>query len=554
MRLGLALREALHEGYNKQKFLSDVGAGIVVGSVAIPLAMALAIACGVAPQYGLYTAIIAGSVTALLGGSRYQVTGPTSSFVVLLFPIVHNFGLSGLLIAGMLSGFLLILFGVMKLGDVIQFIPHPVTTGFTSAIALVIGTLQLRDFFGLEALTESPHFLGRVREIALSIDTISISETSVGIATLLLLALGTKKISRFPVPILALTAVTAATFLIHYFYPEINFVTIGSRFQGIPQSLPVAVLPWSGFEFSLDAAQSLISSAFAIAMLGAIETLLTATIADGITGEKHSSDVELVALGISNVLCPFFSGIPAVGAVARTTTNIRCGAVTPLASVFHSLTVLLVLVSFAPLVNSIPLASMAALLMFVAYHMAERAHFTNILRIGTREDKVVLMVCFLLTVIFNMTIGVGIGVVLAALLFVRRLANMTKGQILKNFNPVKGNPIPNLPPSVFYYKISGAMFFGAAQRAISSIGQLSKDVRFVILDLAEVPILDVTGLVALDSAIKTMLLRKQKIGLVVHPGANRLQICQMSTLCEPCREILICDTADQAVEEALKNI
>jgi SulP family sulfate permease len=514
--LAYGLREKLREGYNGADLRADLLAGLVVGVVALPLSMALAIASGVAPQHGLYTAIIAGVVCALLGGTRCQVTGPTAAFVVILAPIVARFGLGGLLVAGLLAGVILVAMGTLRLGNLIQYIPHPVTTGFTCGIAVVIGTIQLKDFFGLRfAAPES--YVDRWRLMWQARASASGWELAVGLLTLALLVGIPKLQKRVPAPLIALVVASLLAALGARFIPGFAVETIGSRFattvhgqlvRGIPPLPPLPVSPFAmpgahgaPAHFSFALIQALLPSAFAIAMLGAIESLLAAVVADGMSGSRHDPNSELLALGLANILCPLFGGIAATGALARTATNIRAGARSPVAAMIHSLFVLACTVALAPLVAYLPMAALAALLLLVAKNMAELRHFMHIVRVAPRSDAMVLLVCFGLTVLFDMVIAVSVGVVLAALLFMRRMAELSETKL-----DVGTMAKLELPPGVKLYEIAGPLFFGAAQRAMSAFEQISgtKDAGQswgIILFLGQVPAIDATGLVALETTI-----------------------------------------------------
>lgn len=503
--------------------------GTIVGMVAIPLGMALAIASGAPPQHGLYTVIIGGGIVALLGGSRFQVTGPTAAFVVILAPIAHRLGLGGLLVAGLIAGVMLISMGLARMGKMIQFIPYPVTTGFTSGIAIVIATLQLKDFFGLQISEMPERFLQKVLALFNAKSSASLTEFLIGGTTLLLLVLWPRFNKKIPAPLIALTAVSILAALFKYWFPDLEIATLGTRFSydvngisghGIPQTLPNMDFPWNftanngvQFKFSLATLEDLLSSAFAIAMLGAIESLLSAVVADGMAQTKHDPDAELVALGVGNVLCPLFGGIPATGAIARTATNIRFGAKSPLSSVFHALFTLIVILLLAPLVSYLPMAALAALLMLVAYNMSEVKHFFHILRVAPKSEVIVLLLCFFLTVFFDMVIGVTVGVVTAALLFMRRMAESTTGQKLASgsLNFASAQPIPH---DIILYEIDGPLFFGAAEKAAETLTGITNDIRGVIFLMNRVPVMDVTGLVAFESAIRKLRNGKRKICLV----------------------------------------
>lgn len=563
LRLFSALRERFKEPYGFEDFRADMMAGLVVGMVAIPLAMALAIASGAAPQSGLYTVIIGGAVVALLGGSQFQVTGPTAAFVVILFPVVQKFGFAGLLIAGLMAGFILLFMGLARMGRLIQFIPHPVTTGFTAGIALVIATLQLKDFFGLQTTEELPErFLEKVFILFQARGTWSWIELTIGAATLIILALWPKLNKKIPAPLVALSAISVGVVVLSKFFPDFNVATIGSRFsfkingvigQGIPQAMPSISWPWNfvsqdgrPFLFSFETLLSIAPSAFAIAMLGAIESLLSAVIADGMTQTKHDPDAELVALGIGNILCPFFGGIPATGAIARTATNIRFGARSPVSAIIHAIFTIFVILLLAPFVSYLPMAALAALLIFVAYNMSELRHFVHILKVAPRSDVTVLLLCFFLTVIFDMVVGVTVGVMLAALLFMRRMAELTTGSKVYREHPIFKANRQIAPTDVLVYKIDGPLFFGAAQKTAQTLVDITDNVHGVVFLMDDVPTMDVTGLVALESAIRRLLNSGKKVclsGLRPQPK----ELINRSGIARYQKNILIADNIDQAL-------
>jgi SulP family sulfate permease len=496
---------------------ADILAGAVVGVVALPLAMALAIASGVAPMHGLYTAIVAGAVIALLGGSRFQVSGPTAAFVVVLSPIAHSFGIGGLAIATLMAGLLLFAMGVLRMGRLIEFVPYPVTTGFTAGIAVVIATLQVKDLLGLSVREMPEHFVERVQAIAHALPTTHAADVGVGLLTLAVLLAWPRVTRRVPAPLVALVVGASAAAILQRLLPGFEAATIQSRFEyqvrgvtghGIPPFPPLPLLPWSlagpdgrpiGLSFAL--IRELMPAAFAIAALGAIESLLSAVVADGMTGRKHDPDAELMAQGSGNILAPFFGGFAATGAIARTATNVRSGARSPISAFVHAGVVLLSVLLAAPLLGRLPMASLAALLLFVAWNMAELDHFAHILKVAPRSDVAVLVSCFLLTVLFDMVVAVSVGVVMAALLFMRRMAEVSQVRLVDAHPLGLGRP---LPKGVVAYEIAGPLFFGAAQKAMAALHTVDKGVRVVILDLRAVPMLDATGLVGLESAFERL--------------------------------------------------
>jgi len=514
---GAAMRAVLKEGYSSAELKADILAGVVVGIVALPLSMALAIAVGAPPQHGLYTAIIGGFVVALLGGSRLQVTGPTAAFVVILAPVVARFGLGGLLIAGLMAGMILVIMGLFRLGRLIEFIPHPVTTGFTAGIAIVIATMQIKDLLGLEPTGLHDHFFERIKSMWDARGTFKIAEMGIGLGTLAVLVGFPRLTRRLPAPLIALPLAALVGWLLGRFIPGFHVETIGTQFHtvvgnhvvsGIPQLPPLPMLPWHvpgphGEPLVLNFAlvQDLMPAAFAIAMLGAIESLLCAVVADGMARTKHDPDAELLALGVGNLAVPFFGGIPATGAIARTATSFRFGARSPVAAMVHSVTVLAAVLLLAPLIGFLPMGSLAALLLVVAWNMADAKHVVRILRVAPRSDCAVLLVCLGLTVVFDMVIAVTVGVVLAALLFMRRMAAVTRAEIAVGEHPALPRP---LPPGVVVYDIAGPLFFGAAEKAMATLEAIGDRAHVVILRMDLVPIMDATGLVALESALSQL--------------------------------------------------
>jgi len=487
---------------------------MVVGVVALPLSMALAIASGVAPQHGLYTAIVAGALIALLGGSKVQVAGPTAAFVVILAPIAARFGLGGLLLATMMAGLILMAMGIARMGRFIEFVPYPVTTGFTAGIALVIGTLQLKDLLGLEVSNLPPEYLDRLAVLVRALPSAHLADSSIGAFTILVLLVWPMISKRVPAPLVALFSAGLAAHLAARWWPGLSVATIDDRFSylldgavhpGIPRLPPTPLLPWrlpgGGGEplvISFELIRALLPAAFTIAILGAIESLLSAVVADGMTGKKHDPDSELLAQGIGNVVAPFFGGFAATGAIARTATNVRAGARSPFAAVFHALFVLVAVIAFAPFMGRLPMAALAALLLHVAVRMAEGKHILHILKVAPRSDIVVLATCFALTVLFDMVVAVTVGIVLASILFMERMASVSRVSLVSSAELDLERPLPS---NLLLYEIAGPLFFGAAQKAMTAVRAVAKGVRVVVFDLRAVPLLDATGLVALDSTV-----------------------------------------------------
>ncbi|MCB9892819.1 MAG: C4-dicarboxylic acid transporter DauA [Planctomycetes bacterium] len=522
--LSAGLRGALRDGYGWKNLRADVLAGLIVGVVALPLSMALAIASGVPPQYGLYTAIVAGAVIAVTGGSRLNVSGPTAAFVVLLAPISAKYGLGGLAVASLMAGAILVLLGVFRLGRLIQFVPYPVTTGFTAGIAVVIATLQVKDFLGLRVTSSGEHYWNRVADLADAMPGIQWSDAAVGIFTLSVLIVWPKITRRVPGPLVAILLGTLAAFAISRFGGG-EVATIGSRFsyvlngetlRGIPQLPPVPLLPWNlpgpdgrPLGLSMELLRDLGGAAMAIAALGAIESLLAAVVADGMAGTRHDPDAELVGQGLGNIIAPFFGGFAATGAIARTATNIRSGGRSPVAAVVHALFVLAAVLALAPLLSYLPMASMAALLLIVAWNMSDVRHFAHTLRVAPRSDVAVLLTCFGLTVLFDMVVAVGVGIVMAALLFMRRMAEISGSRLVGEGGPTSRE---DLPEGVVLYEIAGPLFFGAAEKAVRGIATAG-NARVLVLDMQAVPAMDATGLVAFQSLLKRMQQQGTRVAL-----------------------------------------
>ncbi|MFO7553314.1 MAG: C4-dicarboxylic acid transporter DauA [Haliea sp.] len=517
--LGAGMRAGLGGGYGLAGLRADIMAGLTIGTVAIPLSMALAIAIGVAPQHGLYTAIIAGALIALAGGSRFNISGPTAAFVVILIPIVQQFGLGGLLLATMMAGIILIAFGVSGLGRMVMYIPYPVVLGFTAGIAVVIAVLQLPDFFGLVIEQPGAHFPDKVAGIVRALPAINPAELGVGVFTLVILLSWPRLRLPIPAPLVALTLAALAGWGLERVLGASSFsvATIASRFSwsigglsgsGIPPVLPELALPWRlpgadgqplVVDFSLF--RALLGPAVAIAILGAIESLLCAVVADGLTKTRHDSNAELVGQGIGNLVAPLFGGITATAALARTATSIRSGARSPVAALVHALVVLAALTFLSGLLGLVPMSALAALLLVVAWNMSESRHFRHTLRSAPPGDVAVLVVCFLLTVLFDMVIAVAVGIGLAAALLIGRMAGLSHTrQLHKAAEPL----LQGLPDSVAVYDMSGPLFFAAAERALAALRVVDPGVKVVIIDMGDVSTMDFTAIVALQSLIADM--------------------------------------------------
>ncbi len=526
-----ALRKSIQ---NKPSFVdiqTNIMAGLTVGVIALPLSMALAIASGVPPQHGLYTAIIAGIVISLSGGSKVNISGPTAAFVVVLLPIVQSYGLGGLLISGFMAGIILVLMGLARLGRLIEIVPYPVIIGFTAGIGVVIGTFQIKDFLGLEIASMDGNYLDKLSLIFQSLPSLSWQETLIGVVSFVTLWMWPRLHSKIPGHLIALTVGALLAWLLGQYVPGFSVATIGSRFQyeingvvgsGVPSLLPGFEWPWNlpgadgkpiGLSFEL--VRLLLPSAITIAVLGSLESLLCAVVADGMSGKKHSPNDELIGQGIGNMIVPLFGGLPATAAIARTSANIKAGGSMPLSSVVHSLFLLLAILYLAPLLSYVPMASMAALLLMVAWNMSEAKHFVRTVKIAPRDDVLVLLLCFSLTVLFDMTVAVAVGMGLAAALFIRRSISLTAATEVECDHEAY-----NLPDSIAVYDINGPLFFGSAQKALKTISTVSPDVKVIILDMTEVTMLDMSAIVAMESILAD--LAANDIALIINDLQPRM--------------------------------
>jgi SulP family sulfate permease len=488
------------KAYSRQQFLADLVAGVIVGIVALPLAIAFAIASGVSPQAGLYTAIIAGFVVSVLGGSRVQIGGPTGAFVVIVYGIVQRYGVEGLTIATLMAGVILIALGLARLGGAIKFIPYPVTTGFTAGIGVVILSSQVKDLLGLRMAAVPAEFVEKWRSYGGHLNAINPWAVAVGVGTVLIIQLWPKVNRRIPGPFVALVVATAAVQLLH-----LDVETIGARFGEISGGLPAPRIP----QVTWDTARQLVQPAITIALLGAIESLLSAVVADGMIGGRHRSNMELVAQGVANIASPIFGGIPATGAIARTATNVRNGGRTPVAGMVHSLTLLLITLFFGHWAGLIPMAALAAILVVVSYHMADWRTFTSELR-APKSDVIVLLLTFFLTVLVDLTVAVEVGLVAAAFLFMKRMSEVTNVSALtREFmeEPASDSPLyadvagRQIPPGVQIYAIDGPFFFGAAEKLKDTLGSVAGTPRVLVLIMRQVSAIDSTGLHALKDMV-----------------------------------------------------
>lgn len=529
--------------YDRRQFVPDLTAGVIVGVVALPLSIAFAIASGVKPQAGLYTAIVAGFLISLLGGSRVQIGGPTGAFVVIVYGIVQKYGVDGLTVATLLAGVMLVAFGIARLGAAIKFIPFPVVTGFTSGIAVIIFSGQIKDLAGLKMGPVPADFVGKWEAYAAHARSFTPDAVLVGAVALAILVLWPRVSHRVPAPFVALVAATAMVPLL-----GLGVETIGSRFGEISGALPTPRIPRIGWaEF-----QGLIAPAFTIALLAAIESLLSAVVADGMIGGKHRSNMELVAQGVANIASPIFGGIPATGAIARTATNIKAGGRTPVAGMAHAVTLLLITLFFVRWAAYIPMAALAAILVVVAYHMSEWRTFRSELA-APRSDVVVLLATFLLTVLIDLTVAIQVGMVLAAFLFMRRMAEVTNVTALTAGVADDGGDAGlralAVPKGVEVYEIDGPFFFGAAEKFRETMGAVETRPKVLVIVMEKVPAIDSTGLRALRGFVRAAKKAGTRVILAgVH--AQPMAALARSDLLDEVGEENLCGTVAEAIELA----
>lgn len=508
------------KNYSKETFMSDLMAGIIVGIVALPLAIAFGIASGVSPEKGIITAIIAGFIISLLGGSKVQIGGPTGAFIVIIYGIIQQYGEAGLIVATLMAGILLILLGVFKLGAIIKFIPYPIIVGFTSGIAVTIFTTQIADIFGLNFGGEKVpgDFIGKWMIYFRHFDTVNWWNAVVSILSIIIIAITPRFSKKIPGSLIAIIVVTIGVYVLKTYVGIDSIDTIGDRFT-IKSELPEAAIPTLNWE----AIKDLFPVAITIAVLGAIESLLSATVADGVTGDKHDSNTELIAQGTANLITPLFGGIPATGAIARTMTNINNGGKTPVAGIIHAIVLLLILLFLMPLAQYIPMACLAGVLVIVSYNMSEWRTFKALLK-NPKSDVTVLLITFFLTIIFDLTIAIEVGLVIACILFMRRVMETTEISVIKDeIDPNDELDIAVceehliIPAGVEVYEINGPYFFGIATKFEETMAQLGDRPKVRIIRMRKVPFIDSTGIHNLTSLCKMS--QKEKITIVLS-GVN----------------------------------
>lgn len=529
------------KGYSGAQFGKDLTAGVIVAIIALPLSIALALASGVTPEQGLYTAIVAGFVISMLGGSRVQIAGPTAAFATIVAGIVAENGFSGLVLATLIAGILLIVMGVLKLGSLIKFIPYTITTGFTTGIAVTLIIGQLKDFLGLTFVNSPIETIEKVEEVVHQIHTFNYEAFIIGIVSLAVLIIFPKFIKKIPPSIFA---IVISAVLVKVF--DMNVNTIGSLYT-ISSAIPVPSLP----EFSFDTVKAIIPDAFTIAVLAAVESLLSCVVADGMTGSRHNSNTELIAQGAGNIASALFGGIPATGAIARTAANIKNGGRTPVAGMVHAIVLLLVLVVLMPYAALIPMPTIAAILFVVAYNMSEWREFVGIVKKAPKSDTLVLVVTFVLTVVFDLVVAIIVGIILATVMFMKRMSDVTDAygweEIDENTDDANIK-FKKIPENTLVFEITGPIFFGASTKIADVIKHGKKDI--LILRMRSVPAIDATGLHSLETIIKTC--KKQGKTLILsHVNEQPMHSLEKAKLLD---EVLIAENIDAALEMAENKI
>lgn len=547
MNLSIPFRPKLFDilkKYSRQDFTSDLVAGVTVGIVALPLAMAFAIASGVPPQAGIFTAVLAGFIISALGGTKVCIGGPTGAFIVILYGIGAKYGLDNLAICTVMAGGLLLAMGMARLGTMIKYIPFPVTMGFTSGIAVLIFTTQIKDFFGLTIHTVPAEFIEKMRVLAEHLHTIQWTTTALAAASLAIILFWPKSWQRrVPGSIVALVLGTALVALFH-----LPVETIGSKFGGIPQGLPSPRLPVLSWEII----RQLFPPAMTIALLAAIESLLCAVVADGMVDDRHDSNQELMAQGLANIVSPLFGGIAATGAIARTATNIKCGARSPLAGVIHAFTLLAIILAAAPLAKYVPLATLSAVLVNVAIHMGEWRNFARLPR-WPGYDSLVFLSAFFLTVVVDLTVAVEVGMVLAAILFIKRTSETTQITLVDESTETEGSHHSlvgkEIPRGVLVYRMMGAFFFGAVDKLESALKREKQEPEVLILRMRKVVAMDATGLNALEDLYEK-LRRKGKHLVLSAPHTNPLMVMEKAGFIDRLGRENVCPHVDAALARA----
>lgn len=528
------------KGYSKAQLVKDLTAGVIVAIIALPLSIALALASGVSPEQGLYTAIIAGFVISFLGGSKVQIAGPTAAFATIVAGVVAKNGMSGLVLATIIAGIILILMGVLKLGSLIRYIPYTITTGFTTGIAITLVIGQLKDFFGITFVNSPIETIEKAQELVHQIHTFNFEAFIIGAVSLAILIIFPKFIKKIPPSIFAIV-ISAA--LVKIFNMNVN--TIGSLYT-ISSALPTPSIP----EFSFDTLKAIIPDAFTIAVLAAVESLLSAVVADGMIGSRHNSNMELIAQGAGNIASALFGGIPATGAIARTAANIKNGGRTPISGMVHAVVLLLVLVVLMPYAALIPMPTIAAILFIVAYNMSEWREFVSIIKRSPKSDTLVLLVTFILTVVFDLVVAIIVGIILSTVLFMKRMSDVTDAYGWKEIDEKEDSDnirLKKIPENTMVFEITGPIFFGASTK-ISDVIKNAKQ-QVLILRMRSVPAVDATGIHSFEAIVK-MCKKKGKTLILSHVNEQPMKTLVKSGLIAEIGEENVCENIDAAISRA----
>lgn len=553
MRISLEYKPVLWttiKSYTKERFIKDLMAGVIVGIVALPLAIAFGIASGVSPEKGLITAIIGGFIVSFLGGSTVQIGGPTGAFIVVVYGIIQNYGTEGLAVATLMAGVFLLLMGLFKLGSVIRFIPYPIVVGFTSGIAVTIFSTQIKDLFGMQIEKVPADFISKWGVYFEHLNTVSVWSLVVGLLSIIIIVFSTRITKKIPGSLIAILLMTVVVYVFRKLTGDTSIETIGDRFTlsaSLPQPEKIAI--------NMSTINQLFSSAFTIAVLGAIESLLSATVADGVTGKRHNSNTELIAQGVANLVVPIFGGVPVTGAIARTMTNINNGGRTPVAGIIHAFVLLLILLFLGPLTKHIPMACLAGVLIIVAYNMSEWRTFLSLLK-NPKSDVAVLLTTFLLTVFFDLTIAIELGLLLAMFLFMRRVIETTHVSVCTDAVDLSHESdvhikeeVLVIPQGIEVYEIDGPFFFGVANKFDECMKQMGDKPKVRILRMRKVPFMDSTGLHNLESFFR--LSKKEGIRIVLS-GVNAKvhRVLDKSGMADKIGQENICSHIDQAMKRA----
>lgn len=553
MRISLEYKPVLWttiKSYTKERFIKDLMAGVIVGIVALPLAIAFGIASGVSPEKGLITAIIGGFIVSFLGGSTVQIGGPTGAFIVVVYGIIQNYGTEGLAVATLMAGVFLLLMGLFKLGSVIRFIPYPIVVGFTSGIAVTIFSTQIKDLFGMQIEKVPADFISKWGVYFEHLNTVSVWSLVVGLLSIVIIVFSTRITKKIPGSLIAIILMTVVVYVFRKVTGDASIETIGDRFTlsaSLPQPEKIAI--------NMSTINQLFSSAFTIAVLGAIESLLSATVADGVTGKRHNSNTELIAQGVANLVVPIFGGVPVTGAIARTMTNINNGGRTPVAGIIHAFVLLLILLFLGPLTKHIPMACLAGVLIIVAYNMSEWRTFLSLLK-NPKSDVAVLLTTFLLTVFFDLTIAIELGLLLAMFLFMRRVIETTHVSVCTDAVDLSHESdvhikeeVLVIPRGIEVYEIDGPFFFGVANKFDECMKQMGDKPKVRILRMRKVPFMDSTGLHNLESFFR--LSKKEGIRIVLS-GVNAKvhSVLDKSGMADKIGQENICSHIDQAMKRA----